>query len=137
MEVSLDGRRRVTLRQIATSCSACHRVLSDAETLFTEAGDPICEQCSQKRQASASHERSGDSTRALAFGNPLLGIASFFFNPFFLLSAGAIGNGLYALKKGRSDAARGEGSSKTRGPNIAAVIGMSLGAASVALRLLG
>jgi hypothetical protein len=73
----------------------------------------------------------------LALGNPVLGIASFFFNPFFLLSAGAIGNGLYALKKSRSDAIRGEGSSNTRGPNIAAVVGMLLGAASVVLQLLG
>jgi hypothetical protein len=125
------------LRNIAPSCCSCRRVLATQETLFTEGGDPICEACSQKRQASASIEKSSEFTRGLALGNPLLGLASFFFNPFFLISAGAIGNGIYAIKKTRADAARGEGPAHARGPKMAAVGGAVLGAASLLLRLLG
>lgn len=125
------------MRAVAPSCSSCQRVLAVAETLYTEGGDPICEPCSQRRQASASIEKSAELTRGLALGNPLLGLASFFFNPLFLISAGAIGNGLYALKKAQSDARRGEGSKKTGGMKAAAIIGIALGAASVGLQLFG
>ena len=125
------------MAMVAPSCCSCQRVLAVAETLYTEAGDPICEACSQRRQASASMNKSAELTRGLALGNPLLGLVSFFFNPLFLISAGAIGNGLYAMKKARSDARRGEGSTKTGGMKAAAIIGMALGAASVALQLFG
>lgn len=121
----------------SSSCNSCQRALAVTETLYTEGGDPICETCIQRRQASASLQKSAELTRGLALGNPLLGLASFFFNPLFLISAGAIGNGLYALKKARSDASRGEGSAKTGSVKVAAIIGMALGAASVALQLFG
>jgi hypothetical protein len=124
------------MRQVAVSCTSCQRVLKDSEILYTEAGDPICEACSQKGQARASLEKSADATRGLALGNPLLGIASFFFDPFFILSIGAIGNGIYCLRRTRSDALRGEGSRKTRVPKIAAGLGMAVGAISILVSLL-
>lgn len=37
--------------------------------------------------------------RNLAYGNVLLGLASLFCNPFFLLSARAIGNGIYVVRR--------------------------------------
>jgi hypothetical protein len=123
------------LRQIAVSCSSCHRVLKDLETLYTEHGDPICETCSQKGQARASLDKSADATRGMALGNPLLGIASFFFDPFFICSLGSIGNGIYCLRRTRADARRGEGSRNSRGPQIAAALGMAVGAASLLFRV--
>ena len=124
------------MRQLAVSCNSCHRVLQEVETLYTEAGDPICEACAQKTQARASLDKSADATRGLALGNPLLGIASFVFDPFFVCSLGAIGNGIYCLRRTRSDARRGEGSRNPLGPQVAAALGLAMGAASLLFRFL-
>jgi hypothetical protein len=124
------------LRSPAVSCTSCHQGLEDTQVLYTESGNPICESCLMKLQARVSLAKSADATRGLALGNPLLGLGSLFFDPFFICSLGAIGNGFYCLRRTKSDALRGEGPRNTRMPRIAAVVGMTLGALSLLLRLL-
>ncbi len=74
--------------------------------------------------------------RNLAYGNVLLGLASFFCNPFFLLSAGAIGNSIYIFRRLRSDSQHGEKVPDSARRKILASVGAILGALGVLATLL-
>jgi hypothetical protein len=124
------------MRTLATSCSTCGALLAAEQVLYTERGEVICETCTTKAAAAASNERSASNAASLAYGNPLLGVASFFVDPFFVVSAGAIGNCLFTFRRIRADVRYGEFVRHGRRQKVAAVAGAAVAVLSVALRLL-
>jgi len=115
------------VREPATSCSSCGKLLAAEAVLYSSKGDISCQTCVTAAEVAAGHDRSAEMARNLAYGNVVLGLASFFFNPFFLLSMGAIGNGVYVFRRLSSDARRGETVPDGTRRRIASAIGMGLG----------
>jgi hypothetical protein len=124
------------VRDPASSCSSCGKLLAQAEILYAPNGDLICQACTTAAQVVAGHSRSAQMARNLAYGNVLLGLASFFCNPFFLLSAGAIGNGIYVVRRLRSDSQHGERVPDSARRKILGTVGAILGALGVLATLL-
>jgi hypothetical protein len=120
----------------AASCFACRRPLTVAEQLYTEAGDIVCQTCTTRAQVLEGHRKSAGMVRTLAYGNPLLALVSFVVDPFLTLSIGAVGNGLFVLKRLDSDVQRGEHLSRSPAQKIAASIGLVLGVVSLVAKLL-
>src|SRR5262245_37924214 len=96
------------MRDPATSCSTCGALLTPELVLYTPRGEVICQRCLTAGEVASGHRKSAEMAKGLAYGNILLGLGSLFFDPFFALSVGAIGNGLYVFRRLRSDAQRGE-----------------------------
>jgi hypothetical protein len=107
-------------------CSVCGAVLSARQLLYDPDGNVICEACS-KREVAAATQEARKTAIGLAYGNPLLAFASFFFNPSLILSLGAVGNGLYIFKRIQSDAARREGGPTGLAPRLAVKRGIGAG----------
>jgi hypothetical protein len=124
------------MRDPASSCSNCGKLLAQADILYAPNGDLICQTCTTAAQVAVGHSQSAQMARNLAYGNILLGLASFFYNPFFLLSAGAIGNGLYVFRRLRSDSQHGEKVPDGARRKILASAGAILGALGVLAALL-
>src|SRR6478609_6131174 len=89
-------------------CFGCRRPLTAAEQLYTESGDVVCQSCTTRALVLEGHRKSAGMVRTLAYGNPLLALASFVVDPVYMLSIGAIGNGVFVLKRLVSDVERGE-----------------------------
>jgi hypothetical protein len=124
------------VRQLATSCSGCARPLAPQDVLYSAEGQVICQACSSAREVQASMQRSADTLRALAYGNALLGIGSVLADPFFILSIGAVGNGIYVFRRLRSDARAGESIPDAGGRAVVAGVGMALAVLGVLIRVL-
>lgn len=124
------------MRTPATSCSGCGALLAAEQVLYSERGDVVCQTCTTKAAAVASNEKSAANAASLAYGNPLLGLASFFFDPFFVISAGAIGNCVFTFLRVRADARHGEVVRRSRLQKVASVAGAALALASVAMRFM-
>jgi hypothetical protein len=118
------------------ACSVCGVLLEPATALYTETGELICQRCTTARQVKAGHEKSAATAKSLAYGNIAVGVASFFYDPMFALSVGAIGNAIFVLRRVRDDRQRGEVIDDARPRQVAAVIGAILGAASLVVRLI-
>jgi hypothetical protein len=124
------------VREPATSCSNCGKLLAESQVLYSARGEIVCQACTTAEEVATGLQKSAEMARGLAYGNVLLGVASFFFDPFFVLSFGAIGNGLYVFRRLRSEMRRGEKVFGAGSQRVAAGVGMALGVLSLALRLL-
>ena len=125
------------MREMEGSCSECGVLLSPTERLYSERGDLICQACTTKKEITASNERAAKNAEALAYGNALVGIGSIFFDPFFLISSGAIGNCIYTFRRIRSEQKRGELVRHAKRQKIAAVIGAVIALLTMSSRLHG
>lgn len=124
------------MRELANSCEVCGVALPGAQVLYTDSGSVICQSCMTKRDVAAGYEASAEAAAGLAYGNPLLGLATFFFDPFFILSAGAVGNCLFTWRRVSSDLARGDSVDRPALKKVAGIIGAVLAASSIAWRLM-
>ena len=124
------------MREPATSCSNCGKLLAESQVLYSARGEIVCQACTTAEEVATGHRKSADMARGLAYGNVVLGIGSFFFDPFFAVSIGAIGNCLYVFRRLRSEAQRGEKVSDAGRQKVAAVVGLAFGGLSLALRLI-
>jgi hypothetical protein len=118
------------------NCGRCGAGLAPAAVLFDEQGAMICERCLLAEQARASQQQVAAKVQAIAYGGPLLGLTAFFWNPWWLISAAAIGNGIYVFRslRGSADIVRtGRAAEKLR---VAAIAGMVLGGIAAVLQLL-
>jgi hypothetical protein len=125
-----------SVRQLATSCSTCATPLLPADVLYSDEGQVVCQACSSAREVQASLQRSADAFRGLAYGNLLLGIGSLLFDPFFILSIAAVGNGIYVLRRLRADARGDDAVPDATGRAVASGIGMALAGLGVLVRLM-
>jgi hypothetical protein len=111
-------------------------LLSAAQVLYTERGDPICQSCATKTQVQKGHEESATTATRFAYGNLLLGLASFGFDPFFLLSTGAIGNCVFTFRRIHTDLGRGEVVRHPTRQKVAAALGAAVAVISILSRVL-
>jgi hypothetical protein len=116
------------------TCSVCGAMLEGAQVLYTPDGEIVCQRCSTAGEVRAARARSAAAARNVAYGNIAVGVVSFFFNPLFALSIGAVGNAVYVFRRIRSDRARRELAGDEAAREVAAVIGASLGIAAAILR---
>src|SRR5262249_1048995 len=62
-------------------CSNCGKLLAESEVLYTSRGEIVCQACTTAEEVATGHRKSAEMARGLAYGNVLLGIGSFFFDP--------------------------------------------------------
>jgi len=117
------------------ACQTCGTVLTEANTLYDDRGDVICQRCLMERQAAQGHARVAAKVKNIAKLGPVLGLASFVFNPFLIMSTAAVFNGLYVLRAITDTQNAKILADKLRMMKTAASAGIALGALSVALRV--
>jgi hypothetical protein len=122
---------------MTTVCATCGASLASGDLLYDEQGNVTCQRCLLSSQARDAKQRSAGKIAGIAYGAPVLGIGSFVFNPILLLSIAAIGNGLFVLRAmKRPDVPEG-GKRPVEKAKVAALAGISLGAVSGILTLIG
>jgi hypothetical protein len=119
-----------------TTCGKCGGALSAGEALYDEHGTVVCQQCLLDAQAAASQQQVAGKVKAVAYSGPVLGIVAFFFNPWWLLSAAAIGNGIYVFKSLRDTQTTARLTAVAEKMRVAAIAGMVLGGLTAVLQLL-
>jgi hypothetical protein len=117
------------------ACQTCGTVLSAANTLYDDRGNVTCQRCLMERQAGQGHARVADKVKNIAKLGPVLGLASFVFNPFLIISAAAVFNGFYVLRAVRDTENAKLLADKLKMMKTAAIAGIVLGALSVVLRV--
>lgn len=79
-------------------CGTCGTMLPAANVLYDEDGNVTCQRCLLAAQTVDAQKRSAAKVVAIAYGGPFLALGAFIFNPFLLVSAAAVGNGVYVLR---------------------------------------
>jgi uncharacterized membrane protein len=118
------------------NCGKCGAGLTTAQILFDERGTVVCEKCLLGEQAKASQQQAAATVKAIAYSGPFVGLAAFFWNPWWLISVAAIGNGIYVFRSLRDaeDAVRTSHTAEKM--KVAAIAGMVLGGITAVLQLL-
>ena len=118
------------------ACSVCKAVLAPGEVLYDPHAAVICQSCLDKAEVKTLQTRAASSGRKAAYGNLFIGVFSLFFNPFWLLTIGAIGNAIYVFKQLELDARAGEVPADAGTRKTVAVVGAVLGVLSVLFHLI-
>jgi hypothetical protein len=117
-------------------CTTCGTELATANVLYDLRGNVTCGRCLLASETAAGHVRASMKVKSIAYGGPVLGIAGMFFNPFFIMSAAAIANGIYVLRSIRQpDTARHLEESLEK-MKVAAIAGMVLGGITAVLGIM-
>jgi hypothetical protein len=119
-----------------TNCAKCGAPLSPTAVLYDEHGTVLCQPCLLRAEAAASHAKVAGKVKAVAYAGPVVGLAAFFWNPLFLISVAAIGNGIYVFKSLRDAETAARLSTAAEKMKVAAIAGMVLGGLTAMLRLL-
>jgi hypothetical protein len=130
LEAASDGRRRMP------ACSVCATELDPRQVLYGAQGQVICQPCVTASQVRAGHAKSAATARSAAYGNVAVGLVSFVFNPFLVISIAAVGNALFVFRRIADDQGRGEAIPDALARKVAVTIGAVLGLAALAERLL-
>jgi hypothetical protein len=112
------------------ACSACGSLLEPADVVYDEQGNVRCQGCLSMAQTETAKMQASSRVVSVAYSGPAIGLASFVFNPWGLLSIAAIGNGIYVLRSLReSDTAQRIGA-KAEKAKVGAIAGIVIGAIS-------
>jgi len=117
------------------TCSKCGTVLAAAAVLYDERGVVLCQRCLMGAQALDAEKNAATKVRSIAYSGPAIGIVAMLFNPFWLLSIGAILNGVYVLRSVRHPETIKHLAPSIAKMKVAAIAGMVLGALAGVLRL--
>ena len=109
------------------SCGTCGTTLSIENTLYDERGNTSCQQCLLAAQAKDARGRSARKVLNVAYGAPGIGVVAFVFNPLWLMSLAAVGNGIYVLRS-LKHADTAEFPRSVEKAKVAAIAGIVLGA---------
>jgi hypothetical protein len=90
------------------TCSVCKVELAPVQVLYDASAAIVCQSCLDKAEVKSLEARAASSSRKAAYGNLFIGVFSLFFNPFFLLTIGAIGNAIYVFNQLEKDRKSGE-----------------------------
>jgi hypothetical protein len=118
------------------NCGKSGAALTTAQILFDESGAVVCEKCLLGEQARASQAQAAAKVKAIAYSGPFVGLAAFFWNPWWLLSVAALGNGIYVFRSLRDAEAAVRASHTAEKMKVAAIAGMVLGGITAVLQLL-
>ena len=117
------------------TCSTCGTVLPAAAVLYDQQGNVKCQRCLMAAQAVDSHKAAAMKVKGIAYGGPLIALLALVFNPVWLLTVGAIGNGIYVLRSvSDPETAKHLGDSVEK-IKVAAITGMVLGVITGIARL--
>jgi hypothetical protein len=119
-----------------TPCAKCGKPVPEAEALYDEHAAVICHPCLLALEAAASQAKVAGKVKAVAYAGPVVGLAAFFWNPLFLISIAALGNGVYVFKSLRDAETAARLSASAEKMKVAAIAGMVLGGLTAVLRLL-
>ena len=113
-----------------TTCSTCGSLLAPGDTIYDEQGNVRCQRCLSLSQTETAKKQAASRVVSVAYSGPAIGLVSFIFNPWVLLSVAAIGNGIYVLRSLKdSDTAQKIGA-KAEKAKVGAIAGIVLGAIS-------
>jgi hypothetical protein len=115
------------------ACSVCGTGLGERQVLYDDNARVICQPCLTAAQVKTGHAKSAATAKSVAYGNIAIGLASFFWNPFFTMSIGAIGNAVFVFRRIRDDKQHGEAVPDALARKIAVVMGAILGGSALAL----
>ena len=116
------------------ACSVCGTGLDPRQVLYGDQGQVICQPCVTTSQVRAGHAKSAATARSTAYGNIAVGVVSFLFNPFFIISIASVGNAVFVFRRIADDQGRGEVIPDAAARKVAVTIGALLGLASLAHR---
>ena len=116
---------------MSTPCSTCNQPLAEAETLYDEQGNILCQACLTGHLAEGSRKRFVAKVVNLAYGCPVLGLVGLVFNPFGILSLAAMGNGAYVLHSLKEPDTAALLGAKVKRAKVAAIVGIVLGSCSL------
>lgn len=117
------------------TCASCGTVLPAAAVLYDQMGNVKCQRCLMTAQTLDSQKAVAMKVKGIAYGGPVIALVALFFNPVWLLTIGAIGNGLYVLRSVKDpETAKHLGDSVER-MKVAAIAGMILGVVTGVARL--
>jgi uncharacterized membrane protein len=74
--------------------------------------------------------------KAIVYSGPVVGLAAYFWNPWWLPSVAAIGNGIYVFRSLHDAEAAARASQTAEKMKVAAIAGMVLGGITAVLQLL-
>jgi len=112
------------------ACSACGTELALADVIYDEQGNVRCQGCLSLAQTETAKKQSASRVLSVAYSGPVIGLASFVFNPWGLLSVAAIGNGIYVLRSLKESDTAQKIASKAEKAKVGAIAGIVLGAIS-------
>jgi hypothetical protein len=81
-----------------TVCGSCGTALAASAVLYDERGEVRCQRCLMASQAADSQKAVAMKVKRIAYGGPVIALVALFWNPVFVLTIGAIGNGIYVLR---------------------------------------
>jgi hypothetical protein len=79
-------------------CSVCSRPISGGEVLYTAQGNLICPGCNARIDLQQTDLRAAKNITNSAISSLMLGLFSFFINPFFIITVMSVSGGIYALR---------------------------------------
>jgi len=79
----------------AVPCARCRTAVDPARAFYSDRGEMICARCNAAADIQATEGRAVGYIQWAAFGNLGIGLFSFLFNPFLLVSVVAIVNAVY------------------------------------------
>jgi hypothetical protein len=117
------------------TCASCGTVLPAAAVLYDEQGNVNCQRCLMAAQALDSQKTAALKVKRIAYGGPAIALVALVFNPFWLLTVAAVGNGIYVLRSvSNPETAKHLGDSFEK-IKVAAIAGMILGVVTGIARL--
>src|SRR5262245_51046144 len=116
-------------------CTNCGVVLVPSNVVYDQRGNVLCQKCLMDSQTLDSQVKVSMKVKGIAYGGPALGLIAFLYNPAWLFTAAAIGNGLYVLRSlHEGDTAKHLSKSLDK-IRVAAIAGMVLGGVAGVLRV--
>jgi hypothetical protein len=115
---------------MTTPCSACGSVLEPADVIYDEQGNVRCQRCLSLSQAETAKGQAASRVVSVAYSGPVIGLVSFVFNPWTLMSVAAIANGVYVLRSLKEVGTAKKIAGKAEKAKVGAIAGMVLGAIS-------
>lgn len=117
------------------TCASCGTVLPAAAVLYDQQGNVKCQKCLMTAQVADSRKAVAAKVKGIAYGGPVIALVALVFNPFWLLTIGAIGNGLYVLRSVKDPQTAKDLGDSVEKLKVAAIAGMILGVVTGVARL--
>jgi len=117
------------------TCAICGTVLPAAAVLYDEQGNVKCQRCLMAAQVVDSQKAVAMKVKGIAYSGPAIALLALVFNPVWMLTIGAVGNGIYVLRSvSDPETAKHLGDSVEK-IKVAAIAGMILGVITGIARL--
>lgn len=113
---------------MSDACGRCGSLLAPEDVIYDEQGNVRCQRCLSLSQTETAKGQAASRVVSVAYSGPVLGLVSFVFNPWGLLSVAAIANGIYVLRSLKDSDTAQKIDAKAEKAKVGAIAGIVLGA---------